>query len=112
MNRTGTIVGIIVGVLTIVGALFTADSYYAHAEDMNALEMELALTNTRLERKILEDRYYGTMARIWKIQDRIEAKGPNPALENELRELRHYASRVKHDLDSTMSVSANAPHTK
>jgi hypothetical protein len=74
MNRIQVIIGIIVGIFTIVGGVFGAQSYmegkYARVEMVQQIQQSQDYTNKRLEQKIITDRILSLEER----KDRVEAK--------------------------------------
>ena len=73
-QRIGTIIGIVVGVFTIMGGAFGAQMYienkYAKAEDVTEIKLVMELTNKRLEQKIITDRILSLEER----KDKVELK--------------------------------------
>jgi hypothetical protein len=86
-----------VGIFTIIGMIFGApyflDQHYAKASDLNA-------TNSRLEQKILEDRYEALNGHIWSIQEHFKNINKAPdEIRKELSDLKDKKDRVKNRLD-------------
>jgi hypothetical protein len=75
-----------IGICAIIGIALGALSYFAKAEDLHLVEM-------RLESKIIADQIYQLQSRLWQIEDRNQAYGPDcsrwPQLDRqEYRDLR------------------------
>lgn len=81
MKRTQVIIGIVVGLITIAGALFAVDQRYAKSQDVE-------LVSVRLELKILQDRYNDINSRIWKLEDRYRGQASPPEVVEEIRKLK------------------------
>ena len=77
----------------IFGAPYWLDNHYASAADLKS-------TNSRLEQKILEDKFSAIESHIWAIQDHYKNldKAP-PATKQELRDLQDKKDRIKNRLD-------------
>ena len=63
MKKVSVIVGICVGIATLIGAYYTFDCTYSRASWTKKIEL-------RLDKKILQDRLYYLQERIWKLEDR------------------------------------------
>jgi peptidoglycan hydrolase CwlO-like protein len=78
---------------TLFGGYFWFDTTYAKASDLKN-------TDSRLEQKILEDRYESLDKHIWSIQDQYRNITKAPAeIRQELRDLQNKRDRVKNRLD-------------
>lgn len=86
-----------VGIITIVSAIFGApyflDSHYAKAGDLKN-------TDSRLEQKILEDKFSAIESHVWSIQDHYKNIDKAPSeIKKELRDLQDKKARIKNRLD-------------
>lgn len=97
-NKTSTIISCITGAILLGGTVFNIDRHFARASEVRGLAKKIEYTNQRIERKIKEDQLYNTRSRKWKIEDRLEEKGTDATLSNELNELRHLESLLEADL--------------
>jgi len=78
---------------TLFGGYFWFDTTYAKASDLKN-------TDSRLEQKILEDRYESLDKHIWSIQDQYRNITKAPAeIRQELRDLQSKRDRVKNRLE-------------
>jgi len=101
IQKISVIVGCAVGLSALLGAVFQADQYYAHAEEVRGLAKKIEYTNQRIERKIKEDQLYNIRVRKWSIGDRIIVRGESPSLKKELRELEHAEDRLRSELGNS-----------
>ena len=63
MKKTGSIIGAILTIASLIGVAFAVDSHFAKAE-------ELSYVSDRLEHKIISDRITDIDERLWKIESR------------------------------------------
>jgi len=83
MKRTSLIITIAIGVFALIGGLWTFDQAYTRAERTDKLEIKLAATDRRIDRKILEDQAQNLRRRMWDLE---RYYGPDKA--KQLREYR------------------------
>jgi len=69
-TRISIIIGVIVGIITILGSFTAYMSTFAKAEDVKEVKMSVDLTQKRLEQKIITDRIISLEER----KDRIQSK--------------------------------------
>ena len=90
MNKTNTIIAIIVGLATLAGMVLGADRYLAKEDDLRLVEY-------RLDQKIMSDECRNLQQRIWMFEDRYgtdESKYP-PEIKREIREMRQRLQDIK-----------------
>lgn len=96
-GRLKSRVELYIGIFTLVGMIFGApyflDNHYAKASDQQN-------TASKLEQKILEDKYSAIESHIWSIQDRFKNLDKAPKeVRDELRDLQNRKDRIKSRLD-------------
>jgi prolyl-tRNA synthetase len=112
--RWKEILGLVAALAAVVGIIMAADSKYAKATDVKAVEASAqqsvkqvaAYTQSverRLNQKILQDKGDGLQDRIWKVEDRIQALRDGSrevprALVEELRALQRDREKVLLDM--------------
>lgn len=82
------IIGTIVGLITIAGALFAVDQRYAKSQDVE-------LVSVRLELKILQDRFNDINMRIWKLEDRYRGQPTPNEVTEEIRKLKQERDHIE-----------------
>jgi len=85
----------VVAGLTVLAIVFSAfifiDSRYALTSAVQQIE-------SRLEQKILEDRYYALQQRIWQLEDRFAGQEMPQEVREEIRRLRSELELIKQGL--------------
>ena len=64
MKKLAALIGITIGICTLIGIILTTDSYFAKASEVKMLEY-------RVDQKIIQDYTRDLQERIWKIEDRF-----------------------------------------
>lgn len=72
LNKLATVISILVGIPTIIGAIIVLENHWASAEDMKNIQQSIVQINKRLDQKILEDRLSNIQNRIWALEDRYK----------------------------------------
>ena len=90
MNRFSTWVALLIGMTTLVGAMFALDSRYAKTEEISTIKDYVQQIDKRLELKILKDRANALQERMWKIEDRygMEVAEMSEEVRDQYRELK------------------------
>lgn len=81
MNRLSLILGIVLGISTLVGSAIGVNEYFAKAADVELIAM-------RLEQKIAQDRCDWIQQRIWQLEDRFNGADMPPSVREEYRKLK------------------------
>lgn len=91
-KRISLIIGIMLGVASLIGVGIKVDAHYAKQKYVEMIEQ-------RLEQKIWSDRYYRIQERIWTLEDRYPdpTKMP-PAVKEELRRLKLLKKQIEEKL--------------
>jgi esterase/lipase len=90
MNRFSTWVALLIGMTTLVGAMFALDSRYAKTEEISTIKDYVQQIDKRLDIKILKDRANALQERMWKIEDRygMEVAEMSEEVRDQYRELK------------------------
>jgi len=90
MNKISALIALLIGLTTIVGAMFALDNRYAKTEDISYIESYVEQVDKRLEVKILKDRANAVQERMWKIEDRygMEVAEMSAEVRDQYRELK------------------------
>ena len=90
MNKISTWIGLLIGLTTLVGAMFALDNRYAKTEDISDIESYVEQVDKRLEIKILKDRANAVQERMWKIEERygMEVAEMSAEVRDQYRELK------------------------
>ncbi len=73
-NTAKSIMGVIIMLTALGGTAFTIDARYAKNDTLSSVQADIQKVETRLDRKILNDRANRLQERIWKYEDRYEDK--------------------------------------
>jgi len=90
MNKISTWVALLIGMTTLVGAMFALDSRYAKTEEISTIKDYVQQIDKRLDIKILKDRANALQERMWKIEDRygMEVAEMSEEVRDQYRELK------------------------
>ena len=93
MTLLKAVLGIIISLITIFGALFAVNSHFAKAEDVTEVSVEAEirdqLIEERLDISIQDDKIYRQEQYIQRIEDNVKLEGRSPtATEEEILEER------------------------
>tara|TARA_R100001244_G_scaffold124967_1_gene94902 strand:+ start:67 stop:399 length:333 start_codon:yes stop_codon:yes gene_type:complete len=90
MNKISTWVALLIGMTTLVGAMFALDSRYAKTEEISTIKDYVQQIDKRLDIKILKDRANALQERMWKIEDRygMEVAKMSAEVRDQYRELK------------------------
>jgi len=90
MNKISTWVALLIGMTTLVGAMFALDGRYAKTEEISTIKDYVQQVDKRLEVKILKDRANAIQERMWKIEDRygMEVAKMSEEVREQYRELK------------------------
>ena len=90
MNKISTWVALLIGMTTLVGAMFALDSRYAKTEEISTIKDYVQQIDKRLDIKILKDRANALQERMWKIEDRygMEVAKMSEEVRDQYRELK------------------------
>ena len=90
MNKFSTWVALLIGMTTLVGAMFALDSRYAKTEEISTIKDYVQQIDKRLDIKILKDRANALQERMWKIEDRygMEVAEMSEEIRDQYRELK------------------------
>ena len=80
----------LIGMTTLVGAMFALDSRYAKTEEISTIKDYVQQIDKRLDIKILKDRANALQERMWKIEDRygMEVAKMSEEVRDQYRELK------------------------
>jgi len=108
-NKTATIVSIIVGLITIVGAGWALDQRWCQADTVVLLSQRMAFGETRFESFIISDQLSEIQKRMWTLKDRhgenvskfpASAKEEYRSLDKKMKALEKDLERIKqHQLE-------------
>ncbi len=99
-----TWVGVIIGILTIVGAIFGAfiflDTRFAKEEKVEHVQMNVDQVGKRLDIKIVNDKFQAIQQRVWNLKDRYGDKLENAeqTIKEEYRNLEIQQEELKREL--------------
>lgn len=96
-TKTGAIIGVVLGLTSLIGVGLKVDSFYAHADEVKGLRQMIEFTNYRLEQKILNDDIIQQTRMKWTIQDRLKKYPDDVALQNQLREINITLKRLEEE---------------
>lgn len=96
--KYGTVIGVVVSLIAIAGAVVTLDDRYAHADEIKKL-------SRRLDQKILEDRSDRLRDRVWKLEDRPKLA---PLDRDELRKLKAEKDRLDIEIKAIIDKTLEA----
>ncbi len=116
MSKIATCASVCVATFTLIAAVigchnyFTTDKEFHVATDAQAAEIkkvanQLALTNLRLEQKILNDQLYNLQKRKYMIEDRLRTRPNDAGAIQELREIKHDMNVLQKKLNAVTSRS-------
>jgi hypothetical protein len=100
------ILGLLVSIVTIVGAIWTAgsivDSHYAKAADIKLVVDDIASLHSsmqkmeeRLDQSISNDQLARKQTRLWSLQDHFQGKKVPDAVQSEMHELQQDIDNLK-----------------
>jgi hypothetical protein len=104
-QKLSVIVGVLIGIVTLVGVGFKVDAFYARADEVRGFATKLEYTNKRLEQKIKQDSLYNLKKRSWAIEDRLATKGKDLALQREKREIDHQVQILEDELSPKLMAT-------
>ena len=105
MKRLGTILSIIVALMTLGGGLWALDARWSQSNQVNELKLYMVDLNNRLEAKIINDQITAIISRQWKLKDRHGedvSKFPQSAKE-EYRKLEKQKQELNIKLESILN---------
>jgi len=110
IKKISTLIGVILGVCSIVGIGIAVDSHYAKQKYVESIEQ-------RLDQKIWSDRYYQIQQRIWQLQDRYPDEDKMPlSVREELRKLefikKQIEKKLKVPVDQIGALKVAVAHAK
>lgn len=103
-KKVATIVGLIIGLCTIIGTVYKLDIRWHQATALAKVEQQVAGVNARLEIKICNDKLNNIQERMWKLKDRYgedldefpqDAKDEYRRLEKEKEELEKKIKEIR-----------------
>lgn len=108
MSTLQKVIGIIIGIFTIVGIFFGAFKYidgnYAKAyqteEQIKQTTKQIKMVENRLDYKITSDQVQSINQRMWQIEDRYERKQMPETVKEEYRKLQEDKKELQKKLDS------------
>lgn len=65
-----TTLAVVISIGTIVGGLVAIDAHYAKSSELDEISTYICKIETRLDRKIKQDRANALQERMWKLEDR------------------------------------------
>lgn len=110
VGRVSTLLGVLVGLCSLIGAVAAVDSRYAKQVYVEKIEQ-------RLDQKIWSDRYYQIQQRIWQLQDRYPIPQNMPqSVKEELRKLKFLKEQIERKLripaDQLGTIELAVAHAK
>jgi|TARA_R110000824_G_scaffold82533_1_gene206913 hypothetical protein len=99
LDKTKTIVALVLGCVTLMGTAFSVDGRYAKTDDIQQVQEKVKKVETRLDNKILKDRANLIQERIWKYEDRYEGKTMPKSIKEVVRDLETELTDINKKLD-------------
>lgn len=86
MNRTNLIIGIIVGIITIIGSSFAFDKRYAKADQFENQQLQIQMTQVSIQDIVLQQEIQMLREEIRDIYKNIQYQGrTSPTIDEKLR---------------------------
>lgn len=99
LDKTKTIVALVLGCVTLMGTAFSVDGRYAKTDDIQQVQEKVKKVEIRLDNKILKDRANLIQERIWKYEDRYEGKTMPKSIKEVVRDLETELTDINKKLD-------------